>query len=94
LRAYFRRHNALAIDNEDGTLDVHLLKPFSDREDERALVRSYLRVWKGRAAFRSNSSSSGRFALDARFAKVESDGSRLKVSQALAERSQEEKERA
>jgi hypothetical protein len=46
LRAYFRRHNALAIDNEDGTLDVHLLKPFSDREDERALVRSYLRVWE------------------------------------------------
>jgi len=46
LRAYFRRHDALAIDNENGTLDVHLLKPFSDREDERALVRSYLRVWE------------------------------------------------
>ncbi len=46
LRAYFRRHDALAIDNENGTLDVHLLKPFSDRDDERALVRSYLRVWE------------------------------------------------
>ena len=46
LRAYFRRHDALAIDNDNGTLDVHLLKPFYDREDERALVRSYLRVWE------------------------------------------------
>jgi hypothetical protein len=46
LRAYFRRHDALAIDNENGTLDVHLLKPFSDREDERARVRSCLRVWE------------------------------------------------
>jgi hypothetical protein len=46
LRAYFRRHDALAIDNENGTLDVNLLKPFSDRDDERALVRSYLRVWE------------------------------------------------
>jgi hypothetical protein len=36
LRAYFRRHDALVIDNEDGTLDVHLLKPFSDRDDEPA----------------------------------------------------------
>jgi hypothetical protein len=46
LRAYFRRHDAIVIDNENGTLDVHLLKPFSDRDDERALVRSYLRVWE------------------------------------------------
>jgi hypothetical protein len=46
LRAYFRRHDALARDNEDGTLDVHLLKPFSDRDDERAMVRSYLRAWE------------------------------------------------
>ena len=45
LTAYFRRHDALAIDNEDGTLDFHLLKPSSARDDERALVRSYLRVW-------------------------------------------------
>ncbi len=27
LWAYFRRHDALVIDNENGTLDVHLLKP-------------------------------------------------------------------
>ena len=46
LRAYFRRHDALAIANDNGTLDVHLLKPFSDRDDERALVRSYLQVWE------------------------------------------------
>ena len=46
LRAYFRRHDALVIDNQNGTLDLHLLKPFSDRDDERALVRSYLRVWE------------------------------------------------
>jgi hypothetical protein len=26
LRVYFRRLDALAIDNENGTLDVHLLK--------------------------------------------------------------------
>jgi hypothetical protein len=29
---------------------IHFFKPFSDRDDERALVRSYLRVGKGRAA--------------------------------------------
>jgi len=28
----------LAVDNEDGTLDVYLLRPLSDRDDERALV--------------------------------------------------------
>jgi hypothetical protein len=46
LWAYFRRHDAIVIDNENGTLDVHLLKPYSDRDDERALVRCYLRVWE------------------------------------------------
>jgi hypothetical protein len=35
LRAYFRRHDPLVIDNENGTLDVHLPKPLSDRDDER-----------------------------------------------------------
>jgi len=46
LRAYLRRHDALAIDNGNGTLDVHLLKPFSSAEDERGVVGSYLRVWE------------------------------------------------
>jgi hypothetical protein len=46
LRAYFRRHDALAIDNEDGTLDVQLLRRFSSWEDERGLLRSYLLVWE------------------------------------------------
>ncbi len=39
LHAYFRRHDALAVYNENGTLDVHPPKPFSDRDEERALVR-------------------------------------------------------
>ena len=46
LRAYLRRHEAVAIDNDDGTLDIHLLRPFSSWDDERALVRSYLLVWE------------------------------------------------
>ena len=58
LRAYFRRHDALAIDNDDGTLDVHLLRPFSSWDDERGLVRSYLLVWNRRAASRSSFSTS------------------------------------
>jgi len=45
LRAYFRRLDAIAVDNDDGPLEVYLLKPFSAPDDERALVRSYLRVW-------------------------------------------------
>ena len=45
LRAYFRRLDALAVANEDGTLDVYLLRPASAREDERALMRTYLEMW-------------------------------------------------
>jgi heme-degrading monooxygenase HmoA len=45
LRAYFRRLDALAAVNEDGTLDVYLLRPVADRDDERALIHSYLQTW-------------------------------------------------
>jgi hypothetical protein len=45
-RAYLRRHDAFAIENGNGTLDVQLLTPFTDSDDERALLVSYLRVWE------------------------------------------------
>jgi len=31
--------------NEDGTLDVYLLRNVADSDDERALVQSYLQTW-------------------------------------------------
>ncbi len=45
LRAYFRRLDALAVDNGDGTLDLYLLRPASTRDEERDLIRTYLEIW-------------------------------------------------
>jgi hypothetical protein len=45
LRAYFRRLDALAVDNADGTLDLYLLRAASTHDDERALIRTYLQIW-------------------------------------------------
>jgi hypothetical protein len=44
LRAYFRRLDALAVDNRDGTLDLHLLRPASTHDEERDLIRTYLEI--------------------------------------------------
>jgi hypothetical protein len=45
LREYFRRLDALAVDNEDGTLDLYLLRPAAADDEERALIRAYLEIW-------------------------------------------------
>ena len=45
LRAYFRRLDALAVDNRDGTLDLYLLRPASTHDEERDLIRTYLEIW-------------------------------------------------
>jgi len=45
LRGYFRRLDALAVDNDYGTLDLYLLRPAAADDEERALIRAYLEIW-------------------------------------------------
>jgi len=44
LRAYFRRLDALAVDNEEGTLDLYLLRPAAADDEERA--PSFAPTWR------------------------------------------------
>jgi hypothetical protein len=45
LREYFRRLDVLAVDNEDGTLNLYLLRPAAADHEERALIHAYLEIW-------------------------------------------------
>lgn len=45
LRDDFRRLDALVVENEDGTLDLYLLRPAAADDEERALIRAYPEIW-------------------------------------------------